>query len=175
MHFLNETRIEKEIVSFRVSSSLKSISSKKAQYDPLKEPKSNNLFNILVVALIFVSTIVVMVFVTSGNNGHFAEIDDQTNTICTMANQNERDWCYLDKTKKERLNYCNNIGQTDLKIYCLAFAKNKDSLCEEINNILIKDACYISLAIENNDETLCVKTSKTVFCEKKVNEENSET
>lgn len=130
--------------------------------------KGNLILTISIISMIIVITSVAVILINSSRDTRSKILLQQASNLCPKANDVERDWCYLDYTKKHRLNYCNYIRNYELKNYCFGFIENDKKFCADIKNVLIRDACFISLAIENDDKTLCLSTSKKFYCEKEV-------
>jgi hypothetical protein len=138
---------------------------------PDLEKSSNLIMTISIISVIVLATLVFGLIIQNNvttNSNVPKQIVDGNNKFCPGQEGIQRDWCYLDLAKKQRIDFCKNIFDDDLNKYCTGFIYKDEETCSKISNTLIKDACFISLAIEDNNRNLCVSTSKPAYCEKQV-------
>tara|TARA_Y100000310_G_C20667689_1_gene808508 strand:- start:449 stop:1330 length:882 start_codon:yes stop_codon:yes gene_type:complete len=81
-----------------------------------------------------------------------------------------KDSCYFEFARKDsNLQLCENISNSDNKLYCEAIVSADDSKCNVIQNIGTKDKCYLVVASEANDPSLCEEIQNATvrnLCEK---------
>jgi hypothetical protein len=136
--------------------------------------KNIKIYIAIAIALILVISIYTTIFRNIEGKIKDKEIENSINFDCNSANSNEKDWCLLEKTKLTNKNFCDEIKDESISIYCYAYAKNDYNFCSRIPNKLFVDGCYIGLAIKNNNPVLCEFTTKKTFCEKEVLDSNKE-
>jgi hypothetical protein len=141
-----------------------------SQVDKELEKGGSVVLTISIISLLVLATLIVVIFVNSNRSASSKVILDDANSYCPTVNNVENDWCYLNLAKTRKADYCNNIHNPDLKSYCRSIIKNDKTFCQDIDNLLVKDACFISLAVENKDKSFCLSTTKRVYCEKQVDE-----
>ncbi len=82
----------------------------------------------------------------------------------SRASVHQKDWCYLELAKRYRLDVCARMVQDDFKRYCSAIIAENARECYDIATGTMQDACYITLAQQMIDASLCEKTDKVAFC-----------
>jgi hypothetical protein len=93
------------------------------------------------------------------------EEQEQIQECNLKASTHQKDWCYLELAKDNRIDVCEMIVQVDFKSYCTAVITTDASECDSIATGSIKDACYISIAQLRLDRSICKKTSRQAYCE----------
>lgn len=70
------------------------------------------------------------------------QLSDCEKSLDTMS------FCYYDEG-------CVNISERDICYSDVAYARVNPSICDNIQNQIVKDMCYDSLALKMEDESLC--------------------
>ena len=114
----------------------------------------------------------------SAKNDNSLPIED-----CSQENQNDKDWCLYSKALGNgNVETCETIENQQTKDSCfadLAMAiKNDDSLCDKIQNTILKGDCLLEIAIQKRDFSKCDKmpdqrTKNMCYSEQAINEKDA--